>query len=174
MLEIEFRHADSDDTREVVALLASVFAAENGTVPSETLDDLADYFVAYASGRGVIAAFRLLGPHLRPFDFEHAFDLSALIAHGRRPALVGRLCVSPEFRRVHYSIYIHKGLLDSGVRWAHSQNITDLFMYTYERLLKFYTKAGFTDTHLVFRHQVWGEVHLMHRVLSQNASATTT
>jgi predicted GNAT family N-acyltransferase len=125
------------------------------------LDDRAHHLVAYTSEHAVIAAVRIVGPEQRPFDFERFFDLRPILGPERRPALIGRLVVRRDHRRVRSGHFVLVGLLKLSVHFALKNGITDLMLYTYENLIAFYKSAGFEPLSGTFDHPDWGEVSLM-------------
>jgi predicted GNAT family N-acyltransferase len=164
--DFDFRLAGPELLAEVLRFRESVYAQDLGHIPRDGNEAVASHFVAQLPSGGVVACFRLLGPEARPFDFESSVDLDRLLGPGARPALVGRLCVHPSYRNASRSIRIHDGLLRLVLRYAADQEISDLLLYTYDNLRRFYRAARFVDTQLLLNHSDWGTIHLMRRHLA--------
>jgi predicted GNAT family N-acyltransferase len=162
---LRFQVADSELAKRAIKLRESVYGRDLGHVPDDGLDDRATHFVAVATRGEVISSFRLLGPELRPFDLESSVDLEALLGCDARPALVGRLCVHPAYRRIPHSVSVHTGLLELALCYCRENKISDLLLYTYDNLRRFYRAARFVDTCQMVNHPDWGTVHLMWRHL---------
>lgn len=166
--QFSFQIAGSSDVEEVLRFQDATYLADLGHVPSRSAGPHAKYFVAHDRSGKLVAAFRLLRPESRPFDFEHCLDLAALLGDKARPALVGRLCTDPQVRGVRRSIPIHAGLLRLALSYARADNVSDLLLYTYENLVTFYRAARFADTGMIFTHPEWGPVRLMRLPLASN------
>ena len=143
----------------------AVYTRDLGHVPQDEMEAFATYLVAIARTEQVVACVRFLGPEARPFDLESSVDLVDLLGRESRPALVGRLCVDPGNRQISKSMRIHTGLMDLTLQYASQRGVTDLLLYTYDNLLRFYRGARFTDTRIQFTHRDWGNVRLMRRLL---------
>ncbi len=139
-----------------------VYGRDLGHVPADGLDDRSYHLIARTHGGEVIAAFRIVGPEHRPFDFEQFVPLDTIIAPGGVPALIGRLCVRPDYRPVGKGIYLQFGLLKLAWDFCAKNSITDLFLYTYDNLIEFYRGAFFELLEFSFNHPDWGGVRLMH------------
>lgn len=149
---------------EALRFRDAVYARDRGFVPSDQMEGEAQHLVAIAF-QGVVGYMRLLGPDVRPFDLEASVDLRCLLGSTARPALVGRLCVHPAYRRIDRSLPIRSGLMDITLNCAAENRITHLLLYTYDDLLVFYRAARFVDTKIIFEHKEWGPVRLMVRQL---------
>jgi predicted GNAT family N-acyltransferase len=158
---VKFAIATGEKRSSALALQNLVYSEALGHLPADGLDADAVFLVAESSAHEVVASIRLVGPAHRPFDFETQVDLRRLVEPGARAALVGRLCVVREFRPARKSIPLQRGLLHFMVKAADQNSITDLFLYTYESLVRFYRVALFENTGLFFRHSDWGFVRLM-------------
>src|SRR6185295_13253889 len=111
------------------------------------------YLIAcVATSDEVVATFRLVGPHQRPFDLEQFVDLDGLIGPDRTPALVGRLCIRDDYRIVRKDTFLQIGMLKLAYLFALKRGITDLVMYTYPKLCNFYRRALFNQLGRSFRH----------------------
>ena len=162
-----FRVAGGDLIDEVLRFRESVYARDLGHVPRDGNEESACHFVAQMPSGIIVASFRLLGPEARPFDLESSVDLGLLLGPDARPALVGRLCTHPGYRKVSESIPIHGGLLRLALGYAAEHRVTDLLLYTYDNLRNFYRAARFVDTQLLVEHPDWGAVRLMRRHLAE-------
>lgn len=160
---LTYRIADPDDEAEIRAARDRIFGAELGYVPDDGLDAKAAHVIARAADNTLVAAFRFLGPELRPFDFEEVYPLDELVAAGRRPAMLGRLWVHPEYRGVRQSMQIHRSLLAEALYLAMETAVTDYFLCTFTRLLSFYRAAMFRETGAIHVHLGWGPLHVLHR-----------
>lgn len=167
---MKFAIATGEQRSTALALQNLVYSEALGHIPSDGLDAEAVFLVAESPAHEVVASIRLVGPKHRPFDFETQVDLGFLAEPGGRAALVGRLCVLRAFRPARTSIPLQRGLLHLMVKAAHQESITDLFLYTYESLVRFYRVALFEDTGLFFRHADWGFVRLMRLRVSRALS----
>lgn len=155
-----FTIAEGRDREAAVALLADTYAREHGRVPPIEPD--ATFLIARDGDGGVAASFRFLGPEARPFDFEAHVHVPELTVPGRRPALLGRLCVRPERREVRAGKFVHVGLLKLALAHARKRGVTDFFMYTFDNLLAFYRTAFFRNLDRPFDFPPWGRQNLLH------------
>lgn len=159
--DFTFKVACSTELGDVLDLRATVYSEDLGQVPQDDLDECATHLIAVSHAGDVVAAFRVLGPDLRPFDFEQYAASSQLIPALARPALLGRLCVHRQYRQIRPNIQLHIGLLRLALRHAKNQGFTHLYLYTYDNLRAFYRAALFSDTQILFPHPTWGTVRLM-------------
>lgn len=160
---IVFGLANTSQRYHALRLRHLIYAKELDHAPEDGLDDHAQHLIASDSTGQIVATFRLLGPHLRPFDFETAYDLSSIVSEGRRPATLGRLCVHPTHRGIHQSLFIHDGLLKLALDLASRDDLTDFFLYTFTHLLKFYGWVGFRRTGASFIHPGYSRLmHILH------------
>lgn len=155
---------------EVYAFFAAIYQRDLGAVPTGQPTTSETYFVVRAPSGLIVASCRLLGPSARPFDFEAKVSLADLKPPLPTPALVGRLCVHPDFRNASSSLSIHHSLLAKMVNYARSEAISDLVLYTYDHLRNFYRIGGFADTMITFDHPFWGLVRLMRRQVTKGQS----
>ena len=158
-----FGVADASTLPEALRLRDAVYTRDLGHVPQDEMERYAKYLIAVLPPSRVVACFRFLGPCARPFDLECSVDLVSLLGSESRPALVGRLCVDPNNRLASHSVRIHAGLVDLTLHYALQSGVTDLLLYTYDNLVRFYRGAKFVDTNIRFEHRDWGLVRLMHR-----------
>lgn len=147
-----------DEAYDVQSL---VYTRDIGHIPNDGQDDGATFLVAQDSSGSVVATMRILEPILRPFDYEQVVDLDDVIGVGRRPAVVGRLCVLPQYRGVSVLNLLHLALFRFAYNFACERQITDYLLYTYDNLIPFYTWAQFRALKR-FDHPDWGSVTLMH------------
>jgi predicted GNAT family N-acyltransferase len=169
-----FRVADPSERDRALHLRNFIYARELGHVPNDGLEDAAQHLIACNSSGQIVATFRILGPDHRPFDFETAYDLGPALSQGRRPAAIGRLCVHPDYRAIHQSLFIHVGLLNLAVDLATRSGFTDFFLYTFPHLLKFYTRVGFRPTGASFVHNGYQRLmHILHLELVARRSSPT-
>ncbi len=131
------------------------YRSDFGHVPRDGFDEVATFIVATSRGNGELAgAVRLLPPSLRPFDLDGYVDLSEHLPASRSIALLGRLSVAPEFRRVRTGQVVQIGLLQEVCRIAISLNVTDLVIYTFPRLVRLYRAVLFEPLGVGFFHPV--------------------
>ncbi len=158
-----FKVASGEDKLRACELQHAVYSVDLGHVPNDAFEEGALYLIACAETTNeVVATFRLVGPDQRPFDLERVVDLDALIGANRMPALVGRLCVRPDYRRIRRGTFLQIGMLKLAYSFALKNGITDLVMYTYPRLRNFYRTALFRPLDCNFVHPDWGMVEVMH------------
>lgn len=158
-----FEVLQDSDPSEAVTFCRRIYESDLGCWPADSYDSRARHFVARDDKGQVVAACRLLGPWLRPFDLESRVDIDDVVGRAAHPALVGRLCVDQQVRHIAVSLRIHLGLLAVVVNSAMQDQITDLLLYSYPRLRSLYLAGGFEDTGVAFAHDFWGEVILMRR-----------
>lgn len=161
--DLVFKLANEDERARAFALREQTFLEELGQVGYDPLDEVAHHLVACRPGGEVVATFRILGPEHRPFDFEKLLDMERVLTAGRTPGMVARLCIRKDYRTVRRSTFMQMGILKLSHDFAISRGITDLFMYTFPHLLKFYRGIFFDSLGVSFEHPVWGTVHLMHQ-----------
>lgn len=176
--DIHFRVASGSDTDAAVEARAEIFLRDFGQIGDDGKDAAGHHLVAVTGAGDVVAGFRLLGPELRPFPFEHAFDLSPMVQKGGRPALLGRLFVRHDFRAVAQSAPLLQGLLRLAINFARANDITDFYISAFNNLIRFYSHAGFRSLGIAVHDQHWRTLHLMHMniaqvVAGQNAKSTT-
>lgn len=138
----------------------TVYQEDIGHIPSDGLDEIATHLVTLDRSGRIVAAARVLGPELRPFDIEKEVDLSQIVGLKGSPALVGRLCVRREHRALPNGQLINFGMLKLAFALARKRSFSHYILYTYDNLLTFYRGAMFQPVG-VFRHPYWGQVHLM-------------
>jgi predicted GNAT family N-acyltransferase len=157
-----YKEADAVEREELLTQRRIIFENDLGHMPDDGLDDAACHLIARSSDSGIVAAFRLVGPELRPFDFECAYPLADFVGSGRRPAMLGRLWVRQDYRRVERSVVLFQGLMRLALRLSDEKQFSDYFLITLDRLVKFYRAARFKDVGVVFQHHGWGPVRVMH------------
>lgn len=161
--DLTFKKAASESERErAMALQREVYERDVGHVPNDEYDRAAHYFVVLNSKDDMVATFRIVGPEQRPFDIERIRDLSTIIAADRSPAVIGRLCVRPDYRLVSAKMFLPFGVLKLIHAFATKNGITDLLLYTYPHLRNFYRSAFFREVGGTIDHPDWGRIHLMH------------
>lgn len=158
---LTFKVADPDEVEAARALQRATFVEHHGQFVHDAWEDGATHFVVYDRRREVVATFRLVGPDQRPFDLEQTVDLSRVLKPGRVPALVGRLCIRRDLPNAGEYIMLPAGVLKLAYEFSKKHGITDLFLYTYPKLLNLYRRAFFREFDMV-DHEVWGRMHLMH------------
>lgn len=164
-LEVEFRIATDRDREAMLQARAAIYLGDFGHNADDGGDIGSHHLVAVDAANRVVAGFRLLGPEHRPFDFESAFDLSMAVCAGRRPALLGRLFVRPDFRSAAKSAHLLQGLLDLGSQFAQEHNLTDFYIYTFDHLIRFYRRAGFESLGVSLYHEHWRTLYLMRKTI---------
>ena len=159
---LTFRMATEAELPTVLDLRQSVYSEDLGHVPVDCLDDRSHHLVATDGIGRVVAAARIVGPDLRPFDFEAQIDLSRYIGPDRIPALLGRLCVRRDYRSVSYGTFVHIGLLKLALMFAQQHGVTDFFLYAFDYLVNFYRGALFYPLNVRIQIEPAGSMHLMH------------
>lgn len=162
MFDLRFVIAGPEQIQEAMALRHRVYRRDVGDLRDDGLDERGVHFAAINRGGRMVATFRLVGPEHRPFDLEASVNLSLLLPEDARPALVGRLCVDPDFRSIRTSLEIHEGMRRLLAEYVSTAGISDLLLYTYRNLMGYYRGLGFRDTGITFAHPAWGSVSLMH------------
>jgi predicted GNAT family N-acyltransferase len=164
MLEdFTFKTADAEERRHALRLRRDVYSGDLGHVPEDDTDDRANHFVATIRSGDIVAAFRILGPRERPFDLEQYVDLRSIAPPDRTLALIGRLCIRPDYRAIRHSAFIQMGMLKLAHTFAERERISDFVMYTFPHLLAFYRSAYFSETGQTFLHPGYRQkMHVMH------------
>jgi predicted GNAT family N-acyltransferase len=160
--EIAFRVAQGPEIEAALQAREPVYHTTFGHNVDDGYDRPGTHLIAANAAGEVLGGVRVLGPELRPFDFEHIFDLTDHVSRGRRPAMLGRLFLREDHRAVSRSAPLLQGLLDLSVEYARSHQITDYYMYTFSHLLRFYAHAGFRSLGITIYHEHWRTLHLMH------------
>lgn len=142
-------------------LREQIYTAGFGRNPDDGFDEVASHLAAYNLNGEMVAAFRVLGPAVRPFEFEQLHPLDSMVDHGRSPAMIGKLCVHPEYRSVANSTFILHGLLDLAIEFAATRAITDYYIYALPHLVQLYRRASFEELGICTDHVHWGKVSLM-------------
>lgn len=158
-----FKVATEQERRSALSLREAVYREDLGEVGFDRLDEIAHHLIACDADGDVVAAFRLVGPEQRPFDFERLLDLQTVLPPGRTPGMVARLCIRKDYRTVRRSMFVQMGMLKLSYDFSVKHGISDLFMYTFTHLLKFYRGIFFEPLGISFEHPLWGLVHLMHQ-----------
>jgi hypothetical protein len=174
---LTFKLADATERILAQELQERVYRQDIGHVPRDAFDDAAHFFLVLNEGGEAVAAFRLIGPEQRPFDLDRLMDLNAIVPPGRRPAIVGRLCIRHDFRTVSRTMMLPLGMLKLACLYSTKHDISDLLLYTYPHLLRFYRGAFFRALDLTVEHPDWGRVHVMHLdlvALAQRYAASDT
>jgi hypothetical protein len=160
---ITFKVAEGPERDKALRLVEQVYAEDIGHVPEDDFTQYAWYLIAETSSADVLAAFRIVGPECRPFDFEEYVDVSDIISRDRSAALIGRLCIHPDHRTVRSKFFLPVGLLKLAYKFARGRNITDFLMYTFPHLIPFYRGAFFRLLDPTFFHPGYKQqMHLMH------------
>jgi len=168
---IRIELANERDRHSALALEEAVYAADHGHVPPR--EDGATYFVAKESDGAIVASFRILAPSFRPFDVEQEADLSFLDA-SRRVALIGRLCVRPDFRGAGRQAALPVLMLRTAYAHCRDEGFTDLLMYTFPHLCQFYERALFERRDARFFHAGYQtEMEILHLDLTALAARLT-
>ena len=166
--DMVFRVALDNELDAVLKLRAELYANDFGHNPDDRHDRIGRHLIALTGAGDIVAGVRILGPGLRPFDFEHMHDLSSIVEQGRRPAMIGRLFLRKDCRAVDRSAYVLLGLLKCSLTFAEYHHITDYYMYTFSHLLRFYRHAGFQSLGITVYHEQWRILHLMHMDMSND------
>lgn len=163
---ISFRLVNTSELHLVLQARTRTYLADLGRDVDDGNDPLGHHVIAIRATGEVLGGVRLLGPELRPFDFESTLDLSPAVRLGERPALLGRLFLSPEFRPVARSTPLLVGLLREVLSLGSRLRLTHLYIYSFEHLLTFYRRAGFESLGITIYHERWRTLHLMRLVLA--------
>jgi len=149
-----FKLADPAEREAALALRKEVYLRELGYVSIDPCEDRAFHPVVLAKPRGeVVASAAILGPELRPFEIEKYLNIDEILGPGRRPAMTGRLCIRPDFRKLRTSVPLLWGILYLTYAVALSRDFTDVLMYTtITRLRVFYEKGMFRLLDTSFFH----------------------
>jgi predicted GNAT family N-acyltransferase len=157
-----FKRARGDWELAARDLFRQVYSDDIKYVPADAFDDKAAYLIALTRDDELVASLRFLGPELRPFEIEDHCDLSKILGPNRVPALIGRLAVKREHRKVPGSIVIHFGLLKLAIAYGARFGVTDLFLYTLSHLVRFYEAAFFNTVGVTFTYEALREtMHIM-------------
>ena len=156
-----YRVAELTELPSVLRLREDVYRSDLGANPEDGYDQGATHLAAYGDRDEMVAVFRILSDAQRPFEFEHLYPLDALIKSGRRPGMIGKLCVRSTHRNVSRSTAILAGLLQLAQDYAMAAGITDYFIYALAPLVRFYGRAGFVEVGVGIDHPVWGPLRLM-------------
>ena len=156
-----FKLSEPEEIDEVLRFRSQVYNLDLGKNPDDGFDGGACHLIVLNHIRAVVAAYRIVWPQSRPFEFEEALPLDRLVARGRSPAMIGRLCISPDYRTVKHSAVILPGLLRLASRVAASAKITDYYMCALPRLVKFYQRASFRELGVTIEHPDWGDLSIM-------------
>lgn len=140
---------------QAIAQESSVYSADHGCIPIP--EPSAHYFAAITESGSLIASYRILGPEARPFEFEDACPLR-FISDQRRVALIGRLCVHPEFRAISTQAALHPMLMRIAYRFSRESGYTDLVQFCFPKLKTFYKRAFFEPTGQSFFHRDYGQL----------------
>lgn len=167
---LTFKVASSAETLRALELRDQIYARELGHVPQDGLDEVADHLVAIERGGDVVAAFRIVGPQYRPFEFERVIALKGIICADSVPAMIGRLWVRKDYRRISRSSVVHLGLLRLAYGFALARSITDFFLFTFDHLVPFYRRAHFHHLPVPYVHPHWGAMQVMHLDLRSHKS----
>jgi predicted GNAT family N-acyltransferase len=158
---LSFEVAEGRSRLEAVALTRSVYLEDLGKYCDDGLDASAHHLICRGQDDRLIAAVRILGPEMRPFDFEEQVDLDTLLSADRKPGLLARLVVHRDCRSATMSLPVLSGLLEFAIRHAQQHAMTDLLLYTFDYLRTFYRSAGFAPTGHSLQHATWGRVYVM-------------
>ncbi|MBX3026195.1 GNAT family N-acetyltransferase [bacterium] len=145
-----------------VRVREEVFLKDFGQIGDDGKDSVGYHLLALNECGEIIAGFRLLGPEVRPFAFEKAYDLSAVVRAGAQPALLGRLFVRQDFRGATTSMQLLIGLLELGRSFAAGHSITDFYISAFGHLVRLYERAGFSNLGVEVTDDHWQTLHLMH------------
>lgn len=166
-----FSIAPKEYLAEIAELRRQLYTKDLGVWFDDGLDEQGVHFLALDEDGRPAAAFRLLGPQNRPFDFESAIDLSTILSEEARPALVGRVFVAPGHRSLKASIKIHGGMTEILRAYVTEQQITDLFLCAHDHRAPYYRGLRFAHTGKSFHHPGWGHLWLMHMPAARLSSA---
>src|SRR5262249_13583511 len=112
MLEnVQYKVASEPERELVLHFRDRIYAAELGRAPSDELDLVAEHLIALEPPATILASFRLVLSHCRPFEFERLVSIEHLLSSGSAPAWIGRLCVDTDKRQFRRSQLLHFNLL---------------------------------------------------------------
>jgi hypothetical protein len=159
---LTFKRAIAGERVAALNLFREVYARDVNYVPSDAFDEIAVYLIASNENGQTIASLRFLGPEFRPFEIEEFCDFSEFLPADRIPALVGRLSVRRDYRKVPGSIVLHLGLLKLAIEYASRYGITDLFLYTLPHMMNFYRSVLFRPIGCSFEYPALSaKMHVM-------------
>jgi hypothetical protein len=95
-------------------------------------------------------------------EIERYLDLGDYVAPDRMPAQVGGLFVIKSERVVTKGSLVALNLFRLGYLVALRAGATDVVMYTYQHLRRFYRGGLFDDPGRAFTHPTWGLVWFLH------------
>ena len=156
-----FKVADLEELPAVLSLRDSVYSLDLGKNPDDGYDRDACHVVALDPHRVAVAAYRILGPSFRPFDFESLIPPDQSVGTGRLLATMGKLCIHSSYRNAHASSIILPGLLRLAYRVAMDAGITDYLICALPHLTRVYRRASFENIGLPVVHHDWGPVQVM-------------
>jgi predicted GNAT family N-acyltransferase len=159
--DLVFRVAAPAERGRVLDLRRSVYGSDLGHDGLDDLDEAASHLIAVTSGQEIVAAFRLVGSEQRPFELESFVDLSFLSPE-RSPAVLDRLCIRKDYRKVSRRQFVPIGMLKLALGFARRRSITDFVILALPHLQALYRTALFQPFAVTFTHPTWGEVHPMH------------
>jgi predicted GNAT family N-acyltransferase len=163
-----FRTATEAERPTVLRFRKDVFIREHGYAPLDRLDDEAVHMIALESTGAIVSTARMLLPSQRPFELETLVDVESFLSPGSVLSMVGGFAIHAEFREVSKSIPIQIGIFKLTRMLAARYRITDIIMYTFPHLLKFYSSISFRSLGLSFFHEGYRrEMHVMHLSLEQ-------
>jgi predicted GNAT family N-acyltransferase len=165
---LNFRVATGRQIEAAIQARAATFLKDFGHIGDDGNDGIGQQLVAIDQTGAVVAGFRLLGPEARPFPFESVLDLSDSVAHGARPALLGRLFVRHDFRVIDRSTYLLAGLFDLAREFAVTNEISEFYISAFHHLKRLYARAGFCDLGIAIEDRHWRTLHLMRMPVIRN------
>jgi predicted GNAT family N-acyltransferase len=150
--DLKYRLAGPRSTRLAIELSHLIYKQDLGHVPEDRHDSSCEYLIAENGADEIIATLRFVGPESRPFDFEEYVDLSAWLKPGARAALVGRLAVRPDYRKVRQGQLVQLGIFKLVFALALKRSVSDVLTYTFEDLVRFYENVMFRPIAEPFLH----------------------
>jgi predicted GNAT family N-acyltransferase len=160
--DLIFKVANERERVLALALRQSVLEDEQRPDGFDRLDEISQHLIASNQRGEVVAALRWLGEEHRPYDFERYLDPETFLGPHRGLAFIGRLCVRKDYRLVRRAAFLQMGMLKLTYDFAVKREVSDIFMYTFAHLLRFYRGIFFIPLEISFVHPLWGPVHLMH------------
>lgn len=158
---LTFAVATSEQLPRVLTFRDQVYREELGCAPTDSYDSKARHLIAVEPDDAIVAAFRMVGPEARPFEFEPYIPVGDLLRRSSTPAWIGRLCIAKSHRSLTSARGIHLCMLRLMLLVARRERYSHLLLYTGVHLMGFYRIAHFQTYREPFNHPVWGLQQLM-------------
>lgn len=143
--------ASTGERDQAIALVDTTYESDLGHKPSDEFNDRGMFLVAKV-GEEIVGVLRYLPPWVRPFDLEAFVDLQEFDRSDRRLGLIGRLCVLPEYRKVHQGQLVQLGLLRLACAVSRELRVSDILLYSFPELVRMYRSVCFEPIGHKFVH----------------------